>query len=91
MLLLVSVFTPALSSELRSQILSSLGNQPPSVLAFSCPLESSPEWFSVLLASFCPDYLCAGSGAGPSQGGLAAGESWLVWCLPALALILSDL
>lgn len=77
MLLLVS-FTPALSSELRSQLLSSLGNQTPSLLAFCHPPESSPELFLVSLASFCPDCLYAGSGAGPSQCELAAGESWLV-------------
>ena len=86
MLLLVSFFIPALSPELTSQPFSSLRNQPPSLLAFCHTPESSLESFLVWLASFCPDYLYTGSGAVPSQSGLAAGDSWHVQGLAALAL-----
>ena len=92
MFLLVSFFTPALSPEPRPQLLSSRGNQPPSLPTFCPSLESSPELLLVLLASFCPDCLCPGSGAWPlqipvcpSQAGLAAGEAWHVQCLSSLA------
>lgn len=97
MFLLVSFFTqPSVSPEPRPQLLSSLGNQPPSLPAFCPPPESSAELFLLLLASFCPDYLCPGSGAWPwflapanthrsfSIGEAAAGETRHA-VLPSLA------
>ena len=62
---------------------------PQSSASFTAFLPSLPgERSRAILVPFCPDYLYPSSGvwplwapSGPSQSGLAAGESWNVQCL----------